>query len=131
MVNNYRMSPAIRVGVAVCFSFSCIHYNIIYIKRRTLVAEPVANEVLVAGVHQHSDPRCELIRDHLLVVMHPVTAQLEPNRDKMVAVAPLMPLDTKCGDDLGALEVGRDIAEVVAQRRNGAFNAHVVRIPTR
>ena len=53
-----------------------------------LIAEPVADVVLVPSVHEHADACLELGGQQLLVALHPVAVELEAERDAVIAVSP-------------------------------------------
>ena len=69
------------------------------------------------------------VHHHLLVTLHPIARELEPDGDGAVAVGPLVCAHAEGGAHVGTIEVRADIGEVVAQGRLGALDAHVIRVP--
>mmetsp|Transcript_24049 Transcript_24049/g.59779 ORF Transcript_24049/g.59779 Transcript_24049/m.59779 type:complete len:502 (+) Transcript_24049:106-1611(+) len=96
--------------------------------RPRLVAEPVADVVLVAGVDEHADAVVELVGELLLVRLHPVAGELEHECHLAVAVRPAVRADAERRAHLRAVEVSAHVGEVVAERRLLALLAHVVRV---
>ena len=61
----------------------------------SVVAKPVADEILVARVEQNANAAGELVRDHVLKLVHPIAAELKRQRDDMVAAGPLVCANTQ------------------------------------
>mmetsp|Transcript_6126 Transcript_6126/g.20300 ORF Transcript_6126/g.20300 Transcript_6126/m.20300 type:complete len:268 (-) Transcript_6126:510-1313(-) len=93
-----------------------------------LVAEPVADVVLVPRVDEDAHSVAKLVGELLLVALHPVARELEAESDDVVAVGPLALTHAEGGTHFGAVEVGGDVGEVVAERRLLARLAHVVHV---
>lgn len=82
----------------------------------SLVAHPVANEIGITRVQQHTDTILEQWRDHVVEGLHPVALEHEAHVDLHVARLVLVDLDTERGLDILLVQVGLDgVQDGVAQ----------------
>lgn len=82
----------------------------------SLVAHPVANEVGIARVQQHTDTILKQWGDHVVEGFHPVALEHEAHVDLHVARLVLVNLDTERGLDILLVQVGLDgVQDGVAQ----------------
>mmetsp|Transcript_9576 Transcript_9576/g.15903 ORF Transcript_9576/g.15903 Transcript_9576/m.15903 type:complete len:264 (+) Transcript_9576:441-1232(+) len=96
-----------------------------------LVADPVADEVDIPGVDEHSNAPLQHGLQHLLVVVHPVAGELHVHG--VVAALPGLHLIAHAERAAGGVEVevGLDVGEVVAEIALTAGHADVVRVEAR
>lgn len=76
----------------------------------SLVSEPVANEVDIAGIDEDGD----LLKDagnHLVVGLHPVTSKHKVAVDIKVAAVVAADLDTESVHDITSVEILRNVAQ--------------------
>lgn len=94
-----------------------------------LVAQPVADKVLVSRVDQHWQAGLQQLDDGLMVGLHPVTSQKEVSVDVEVAAFVQVDLGTHLGLDLVEVQVVVDVLQVgVAQVRAVAHGTDVVHV---
>ena len=94
-----------------------------------LTTSPVADEVLIAGVDEHTEASLE---DSLYLgseVVEPVTSEGEV--DHLVALNPVAASHAKLGLDGGIVEETVGVAQVVAQRRHITLLADIVNVESR